>query len=121
MGIQEIWEKIKEMKADREQENEELPDDATRDKYLRSLRRERRVQMEEVEKEQLKKKIEDFKRDRTRKYLFGIKENVKQKQLLNTLKKKKEVKILAGKSLLKDRKIRKIKKSSESWLEKYEL
>ena len=120
MGLTEIWEKLKEMKADREQEEEELPDDVTRDKYLRSLRRERRTQMEEVEKEKLKKQIEDFKRDRTREHLFGIKKDIKKKQLINAMNKKKEVKVMAGKSLLRDKKIKKIK-SSESWLGKHNL
>lgn len=59
---------------------EDLPDDVTRDKVLRSLRRERRVQMELVEKEQLRKKIADFKRQQLKTHLFGLKgEIAKQK------------------------------------------
>ena len=118
MGLNEIWEKIKEMRRNRE-EDEDIDDDVTKDRYLRSLRRERRIQMEEVEKEQLKKDIAEYKKNRMRKHLFGIKDNIKQKQLINALNKKKEVKILAEKALLKDKKISKLK--SESWLGKHDI
>ena len=60
MGLEEIWNKLKELKAKRQQEIAELPDDETRDKHLRSLRRERRVQNEEVEKKRLQEKMEDI-------------------------------------------------------------
>jgi len=90
MGFKEIIEKLKGMREERE----ELPDDVTRDKHLRSLRRERRTQMEEVEKEQLIKDIAEFKKERMRKHLFGIKDNIKQKKL-ETLKKKKQASLLS--------------------------
>lgn len=59
------------------EEKEELPDDETRDKYLRSLRREHRVQMEEKEKEMLKKKIAAHKLNHERKYVWGVKDKVR--------------------------------------------
>lgn len=88
MGIEKLLNLLKNI-GNRE-EKDELPDDVTRDRYLRSLRRERRMQLEEVEKEQLKKQIAEFKKERERKYLWGItdKEKVlklkkKQKSLLS--------------------------------------
>lgn len=53
-------------------------DNETRDKYLRSLRRERRTQMEEIEKKALIRKIAAFKKQKTRQGLYGIgaKENL---------------------------------------------
>ncbi|KKK77978.1 hypothetical protein LCGC14_2848160 [marine sediment metagenome] len=54
MALQEIIDKIKEMRANKESK-EEIPDDVTRDHQLRSLRRMRRIQNEETEKVRLKK------------------------------------------------------------------
>ena len=51
MTIREVLEKIFNKN---EEEGEDIPDDVTTDRYLRSLRRQRRIQMEEIEKEQLK-------------------------------------------------------------------
>jgi hypothetical protein len=62
-----------------EEPKEELPDDVTRDRYLRSLRREDRVLDEEVEKEYLKKKIALRRKIKLRKELFGIKDKVRKK------------------------------------------
>lgn len=73
MGIKEIVEKLRGIEAP----DEEIDDNETKDRYLRSLRREDRIQKEEVEKEQLKIKIAEFKRARTAKHLFGIKEGIK--------------------------------------------
>lgn len=74
MTLKDILGKIKKMNE--LPEKEDLPDDMTRDKYLRSLRRQRRVQMEEIEKEHLKKQISEFEKQRTRNNLFGMnKEN----------------------------------------------
>lgn len=87
MVLKEIIAKIRELKQRREEENE-LSDDVTRDKYLRSLRRERRIQMEEVEKERLKKTIANYQKNRMRKLLFGIKKDIKVQQLMAVKKKK---------------------------------
>lgn len=83
--LTELWERFKTIGQNQEPK-EEIPDDVTRDKYLRSLRRQRRVQMEELEKERLKRDITEFNKERARKYLWGIKET--KKKHLNTLKQK---------------------------------
>ena len=64
MGLRELLDKVRQLRAMRQEEPSiDLPDDMTRDKYLRSLRRERRVQMEQVEKEQLKQQIQEFRKN----------------------------------------------------------
>jgi len=64
---------LRKLKGSTEQkEPETFTDDETRDKYLRSLRRERRMQMEELEKKLLKKKIAEFKKQKMKRELFGI-------------------------------------------------
>jgi len=59
-------------------EEQVYDDNETRDKYLRSLRRERRMQVEEMEKKALIKKIAAFKKQKMREGLYGIgaKENL---------------------------------------------
>lgn len=74
--IGELIDKVREMRANKQQQEDELPDDVTRDRYLRSLRRQRRVQIEEIEKEQLKREIAEFNKERSRKYLWGMKHNI---------------------------------------------
>jgi len=117
MGV--LQDMIRRWKGNRE-EPEDIDDDETKDRYLRSLRRERRIQMEEVEKEQLKKDIEAFKKARARKHLWGVKEDIKEKQrdqLIQALKKKKKVNLMHnGYSILKEKK-GKIKDSA-SWMGK---
>ena len=78
MAIQDIIERLKGMRKD-EQQKDDIPDDVTRDKHLRSLRRMDRKQNEEIEKEELIQKIADFNLARTRKHLFGIKEGLEKK------------------------------------------
>jgi len=46
-----------------------VPDDVTTDKVLRSLRRQRRVQLEELEKEKLKKEIVKFQGERAKRWV----------------------------------------------------
>ena len=75
MGIKEMVEKLRGI----ESPEEEIDDNVTKDRYLRSLRREDRIQKEETEKEKLMIKIAEFKKARTRKHLFGIKEGIKHK------------------------------------------
>ena len=111
-------ERLKAMKEEREQELD-IPDDQTRDKHLRSLRREDRIFDEEEEKEFLMKKLAARKKDRLRKHLFGIKDDVK-KQLL-TVKKKKEVKILSdGHNLLSNSGMKETKEKG-NWMGKYKI
>jgi len=88
MVMKEIINKLKELKAKREKEFEVLDDSETRDKHLRSLRRERRTQMEEIEKEKLIKEVAEFKKARMRKHLFGIKDK---KEKITNLKKKVDI------------------------------
>ncbi len=78
MALQDIIDKIKEMRANKE-DKEEIPDHITRDKQLRSLRRMRRIQNEETEKVTLKKEIEEFNKQRTREHMFGIKDGLERK------------------------------------------
>jgi len=83
------------------EEDEEYTPKQVIDKKLDGLRRLRQVQLNEDEKEKLKKEIADYNRARTRKHLFGIKEK---KELLekkrNILSKIKETKV----NLLKEKK-----------------
>jgi len=75
MGFKEVAEWVKQKMNDKRESNIErdnVPDDQTKDRYLRSLRRERRTQMEMQEKIRLKKKIMDFKRTESRVNVFGI-------------------------------------------------
>ena len=99
MGIKEIIQRLR----GEEQEEDELPDDETRDKYLRSLRRERRTQMEEVEKEQLQKDIKSFQQEKMKRHLFGIKGEIKKRGIIQEQVNKKKVNVLAnGKPLLNE-------------------
>lgn len=125
MTLKDIIDKLRGI--EQEEEKEELPDDETRDKFLRSLRREDRLLDEEEEKIYLKKKIADRKRLNLRKNLFGIKVEIHKKQaLLAAMKKKKKVNVLANENpLLKERSLlnnkrdefRKTKSKSESLLD----
>ena len=63
--------KLLEDMRNKQQERDEIDDDKTRDRFLRSLRRQRRTQMEFVEMQELKKKIKDFERNRTRNTVIG--------------------------------------------------
>ena len=76
--LKEIMEKISQWKENKEQE-QDLPDDVTRDKVLRSLRRERRVQREEQEKIQLRKDVAQYKLNKFRE-LYGIKKEMQEKK-----------------------------------------
>ena len=74
--IQDIFHKIT---GSEEEPKEEIPDDVTRDRYLRSLRREDRVLDEEEEKKYLIRKIAERRKQKLRKELFGIKDRVRKK------------------------------------------
>lgn len=82
----------------KEPEEEYIPKQVV-DKYLDSLRRQREVQLNEVEKERLKKAIAVYQKERERKYLWGMKTKLKddkKRKLMEALKKKKKVKILTN-------------------------
>ena len=75
------------------------------DRRLDGLRSLRQVQLNEEEKEKLKKEIEDFNRARTRKHLFGIKDKKelleKKRNILSKIEVQRKVNILKNtKSLL---------------------
>lgn len=76
----------------KEKEIEELPEGETSDRVLRSLRNENRRFDEEEEKEALKIRLMERKKDRVRKHTFGIKDELKDK----------EVKIMDENPLLKE-------------------
>ena len=83
---------------------EEVPDDLTTDKFLRSLRRQRRLQIEEGEKVRLKAQIASFEKNRTRKELFGISDTKNTTNLLKGGRKFGRVKSPAAKVTFKKRK-----------------
>lgn len=78
MGL--IQDLIKKAMNKEEEPEEEIPDEMTRDNYLRSLRRENRVMNEAEEKEYLIKKLAARKKELLRKNMFGLKEKHKIKQ-----------------------------------------
>lgn len=57
---------------EKQKEREEIDDDKTTDYYLRSLRRQRRTQLEQLEKEQLIKDIKEFEKQRTKEAVLGV-------------------------------------------------
>ncbi len=63
--------KLLENMREQQTRREEMDDDQTRDKFLRSLRRQRRTQHEFIEKIRLKKEIHDFERNRTKNTVIG--------------------------------------------------
>ena len=123
MGFKEIIEKFIDRKRE---EREELDDDETRDLGLKSLRRQRRVQMEEIEKEQLKEKILEFQRVRERRMLGGIKDkSEKKEQLMDKISKRKQINTHVEKNfMIKTIKLKKRvrnKQQGSSWLNKTNL
>ena len=85
MGIIELIEKLRNRESEPE---EDIDDDVTRDQGLRSLRRQRRVQMEEIEKAQLKEKILEFQREKAR-GIFG--REIKRKKIIVMKQKRKSI------------------------------
>lgn len=63
---------VKKFVAKRNPPREDLPDDMTTDKVLRGLRRERRLQIEQKEKEYLRKAIAEHRKSELSKNLYGI-------------------------------------------------
>ena len=79
----------------------EVPDDVTTDRYLRSLRRQRRMQMEELEKAALKKQIKDYDQRRNSDNMFGSEKTNLIKNHINNLRKRKRKQQLLGRYKLK--------------------
>lgn len=104
MAISDIIDRIKNIGVNRD-EAESLADGGSGDARLDSLRRMRQRQLNSIEKEQLKKDITAYNLEQQRKHLWGIKtETEKKKELLEKLKRKRQVaSLLKNKhSLLKD-------------------
>ena len=79
--MKEIMQRLKQRETER---GEELPDDVTRDKHLRSLRREMRTFHEKDEKKALIKELRRRKKQELREHLFGI--TGEQKKKVDVLK-----------------------------------
>jgi len=76
-----ILERIRERLAERRnEERPQIDDDETRDNYLRSLRRQRRVQLEQLEKEKLIKDIKEHEKKMMQENVMGFKDNLKEKK-----------------------------------------
>lgn len=116
----------------KEQEMEDIDDNETKDRYLRTLRRERRVQLEAEEKEHLKQIIAEYRKQKLKEHLYGIKGEM-DKEKANIIKRKineRKVNILkqrndliAKHSLLNNRKdeFKKTKTSKATFLNKSNL
>lgn len=72
MGFKEFVKSFRERAERNRQELDGRDDSVTTDKYLRSLRRMRRVQQEEREKELLKRAISNHNMENTRRFMFGF-------------------------------------------------
>jgi len=120
-----IMEKIRGALANSNQEEgQEIDDEQTRDNRLRGLRRQRRVQLEGEEKEQLMKDIKEHEREMTRRNVFGFSDSQDRDERIENLKKRiiqkrksinlnKEQKLFTGNSFMVESKS-KIKKSKVS-------
>lgn len=100
MGMKDILEKLFTRK-----QQQEIPDDETKDKFLRSLRRQRRIQLEEGEKEDLQKDIRAFEKERLRRNLFGFKNDEqrreeKKNQLIKAVEGRKKLNTLKERSAM---------------------
>lgn len=72
MAIKDIIQKLRGIGM---REAEDLPPDVAYDPHLRSLRRQRRRQLEDVEKRILEAQIKEFQRQKTRE-LIGLKKEI---------------------------------------------
>lgn len=79
MALKDVLHKMKE-KIFHKEPQEDIDDNETQDKYLRSLRRQRRLQLEEMEKERLIKTIRLYQKQKMVKELYGIKSNISHKK-----------------------------------------
>lgn len=98
MGMEKIVHLIKKL-GGKEQEEEYVPKQVI-DRRLDSLRRERQMQLNEMEKEQLQKQIAAHRQKRMREDLYGIKAQKKKKAMAL----KKQVEILKEKNRLLEEK-----------------
>jgi len=121
MGIlNDIRDKWREFKMKQNEETKVIPDDVTRDRYLRSLRRQWRVINEQKEKENLKRAISEHFRQETRRNVYGMKEDYSRLKALQEIKQRKAVNILREKRYFLGSKLKK-QKTDNGYLGKYEL
>lgn len=93
MSLADVFKKLTGKEDDEEYAAKEIID-----RPLDSLRRQRQHQLNEEEREELKKKIREYQKDFQRKHLWGVKNSLKEKrqqQLKEAIRKKKKVNILA--------------------------
>lgn len=85
---------------EQQKERDEIDDDKTQDRYLRSLRRQRRTQMEVVEKRQLIKDIKKFEKQRTRDVVLGTIPEEIERPLIKKKVLEKKIKIMRGRQFV---------------------
>ena len=99
MSLADVFKKLTGKEDDEEYAAKEIID-----RPLDSLRRQRQHQLNEEEREELKKKIREYQKDFQRKHLWGVKNTLKEKrvqQLKEAINKKRKVNIMAAqKSIL---------------------
>lgn len=110
MALKDIIDTIRKIGNKEEEEEDYVPRQVI-DRHLDSLRRQRQTQLNEVERYKLKKDIAKYNKERERKYLWGLKNNLlmEKKRYLGKIKKKasvlrKQKMILESRSLLNNRK-----------------
>ena len=102
MGIKDILSRMGALIASKRAEGKEMDDDETRDKYLRSLRRQKRVMAEKVEKKRLQKEIgEHFRQLGSKVFVTSDDENI----LKTPFNKGENYKFLQGKILKSKKRI----------------
>ena len=91
MTLLDMLRKLKEIRAEKAQQQEIDPraaveiDSVTKDRYLRSLRRQRRTQLEELEKESLKRDIAMYEKIKARQNVWGFKDNPQEAPLVRRM------------------------------------
>lgn len=102
MGILEKM--LNKIREDNTREETPIDDEETQDKHLRSLRRQKRRQDEQQEKEALINKLKDHEREMTRRNVFGFENGAERKlDRLKNLRAKKAG--LKKNSILKQKKL----------------
>jgi len=109
MALKDIMDTIRKI-GNKEEEEDYVPRQVV-DRHLDSLRRQRQTQINEVERQKLKEDIARYNKERERKYLWGLKNNLlmEKKRYLGNIKRKtgvlrKQKRILESRSLLNNRK-----------------
>jgi len=99
MGVRELIDKLKSFGKEEEEEPYEAREIV--DRPLDSLRRERQFQMNQEEKIRLKRRIAEYKKDQTKRHMYGIDDKrEKIKSYLGDEHKKKKVSVMNKKQKL---------------------